>query len=152
MAGLPQHSQIASRVILDHHREMHLAFHVLLDRFHGGELAFEREIENVCATPGAQPHQVAFLHFDALNAHPFEFGIDRVRIPVRSFGCLFPTGGRPQPAKRAVKFHQLLGRHAFRAFQHLARPFIAFPDFGFLLVGQGQNTERKDLIDFKRVE
>src|ERR1700761_2234540 len=55
---------------------------------------------------------------------------------------------RPQPAKGAMKLHQLFVRQRFRALEYLASAIIRLAHLTFLVVGHGHDAQRQNFVDF----
>jgi hypothetical protein len=60
--------------------------------------------------------------------------------------------GRLQTPENAVEFHELLFRKLFRAIENFTGTVIRLAYFVLLLVGEGHDAKRQDLVDLCAVE
>ena len=67
MARLTSPAQVLARVVVQRHGHVELVFVVLFDRFDGGGLAAQGQIEDVAAQPRPQSHPVARPQFDVVD-------------------------------------------------------------------------------------
>src|SRR6185437_6898791 len=72
MSNLPQCSQIRSGVVVNCDGKINIIFDCLLNSFHPGQLARQRQVEDVRLPLGPQPHAVPLLYFDAEYLHACE--------------------------------------------------------------------------------
>ncbi|HEY6392794.1 MAG TPA: hypothetical protein VIX89_16055, partial [Bryobacteraceae bacterium] len=61
MPGLPHHSQVFARIVVEHHGQMQLAFIILFDGFDERSLPSQREVEDIAPRARTQPDSIALL-------------------------------------------------------------------------------------------
>src|SRR5277367_3963538 len=99
VAGLAHQADVPAGIFVYHDANVQLALVILFDGFDGGDLAIEREIENVAARVRPQPDAFAAPDRDAANLKGFErsFIFQRLEFPFVHGASLF-TARKPRNA------------------------------------------------------
>ena len=142
-------AEVAARVVLERHRELHAALDVLLRsprRRRPGRRARGRRRRR--PSRGRSRTRLPRPHLDAVDRHASGPG----RSSSSAAAIDAHRAHQPELADRAVQAHQLLRRERLGALEDLARARVGVAHLGLLLVGQAEDVEHQHLVDLAAVE
>ena len=150
VAGLALDAEVAARVVLDDHRELDAALHVLLDRLDDGRAA-RRARRRRRRRPRRGRSRTRLPRRSSTPSTVTASG------PGRSSSSQYGSvGHRPlaMPNSRIAPCRRISssGRERLGALEDLARARVGVAHLGLLLVGEAEDVEHEQLVDLAAVE
>ena len=146
MAGLAHHAEIAAGIVVENHADVLPAFVVLFDAFDDCDLAAQGEVEDVAAlfwdAGGRGLRPAPRLRRCRRGRSGFCLRADS--IPIRS-SCASFNGVRPRRTPCSF-MNCSSGMFSVRS-RILARAIVGLAHLALLLIGKGENAQRKDFVD-----